>query len=106
VEIESAAGKVRARADGLSWKITAPEAFKPTPAREQRALAHPRPACLRFLDESAAGIPRYLSKPDVTVRIWEEWAKEPKTLLLGLAERWRAGESSRGWPRRRGQGRW
>jgi len=93
VEIESAAGKVVLERDGLSWKITAPEVFKADSGAVNNVLWRIRDLrASGFLDESAAGIPRYLSKPDVTVRIWEEGAKEPKTLLLGLSGTVRAGE--------------
>jgi hypothetical protein len=93
VEIDSAAGKVVLERDGLSWKITAPEALKADSGAVNSVLwrIHDLRAS-GFLDESAAGIPRYLSKPDVTVRIWEEGAKDPKTLLLGLSGTVRAGE--------------
>jgi len=93
VEIESAAGKVVLERDGVSWKITAPDAFKADSSAVNNVLWRIRDLrASGFLDESAAGIPRYLSKPDVTVRIWEEGAKEPKTLLLGLSGTVRAGE--------------
>jgi hypothetical protein len=93
VEIESAAGKVVLERDGPNWKITAPEAFKADSGAVNNVLWRIRDLrASGFLDESAAGIPRYLSKPDVTVRIWEEGAKEPKTLLLGLSGTVRAGE--------------
>ena len=93
VEIETAGGKVTLERDGITWKITAPEALKADTGAVNGLLWRIRD--LRgsgFLDESAAGIPRYLSKPDVTVRIWEEGSKEPKTLLLGLSGAVRAGE--------------
>ncbi len=93
VEIESAAGKVMLERDGTAWKITAPEALKADPGVVNGLLWRLRDLrASGFLDESAAGIPRYLSKPDVTVRIWEEGAKEPKTLLLGLSGTVRVGE--------------
>ena len=93
VEIESPSGKVTLERDGLTWKITAPEALKADGGAVNALLWRIRD--LRaggFLDETAAGIPRYLAKPDVTVRIWEEGSKDPKTLLLGLSPAIRAGE--------------
>src|SRR3984893_1307958 len=93
VEIETAGGKVTLERDGITWKITAPEALKADTGAVNGLLWRIRD--LRgsgFLDESAAGISRYLSKPDVTVRIWEEGSKEPKTLFLGLSGAVRAGE--------------
>jgi len=93
VEIDSTGGKVTIERDGINWKITAPEALKADAGavngllwkiRDLRASA--------FLDETAAGIARYLAKPDVTVRIWEEGVKDAKVLLLGLSNTVRGGE--------------
>src|SRR5438876_3696731 len=47
-----------------------------------------------FLDESASGIARYLAKPAVTVRVWEEGAKEPRTFLLTQSKDLKAGETT------------
>jgi len=93
IEIESAAGKVMLERDGLGWKITAPEALKADTGAVNGLLWRIRDLrAAGFLDESAAGIPRYLAKPDATVRIWEEGAKEPKVLLLGLSGTVKVGE--------------
>ena len=93
VEIESPGGKVTLERDGIAWKITAPEALKADAGAVNGLLWRIRDLrASGFLDESAAGIPRYLSKPEVTVRIWEEGSKEPKALLLGLSGTVRAGE--------------
>jgi Domain of unknown function (DUF4340) len=93
VEIETAGGKVMLERDGITWKITAPEALKADTGAVNGLLWRLRDLrASGFLDESAAGIARYLAKPDVTVRIWEEGSKEPKTLLLGLSSAVRAGE--------------
>jgi hypothetical protein len=79
--------------DGITWKITAPEALKADTGAVNGLLWRIRDLrASGFLDESAAGIARYLPKPDVTLRIWEEGSKEPKTLLLGLSSAVRAGE--------------
>lgn len=95
VELQHARGTVTLERDGSSWKITAPEALKADPGaingllwkiRDLRATA--------FLGETAADIPRYLPKPEVTVRLWEEGAKEPKTLLLGASSLKRAGQAA------------
>ncbi len=58
---------------GLLWKI-----------RDLRALG--------FLAESPAEAPRFLPRPEVTVRLWEEGAKEPKTLLLQSSTERRGGQ--------------
>jgi hypothetical protein len=93
VEIDSASGKVTIERDGTGWKITAPEALKADTGVVNGLLWRIRDLrASGFLDETPGGIARYLAKPDVTVRIWEEGAKEPKTLLLGLSSTLRAGE--------------
>ena len=93
VEIESAAGSVKLARDGINWNITAPEGLKADTGAVNGLLWRIRDLrASGFLDESPAGVARYLSKPDVTVKIWEEGAKEPKTLLLGLSKGIKAGE--------------
>jgi hypothetical protein len=93
VELESAAGTVALQRDGITWNITAPEALKADTGAVNGLLWRLRDLrASGFLDESPAGIARYLSKPDVTVKIWEEGVKEPKTLLLGLSKAIRVGE--------------
>ena len=93
IEIESAGGKVMLEREGLGWKITAPEALKADTGAVNGLLWRIRDLrAAGFLDESGAGIPRYLAKPDATVRIWEEGAKEPKVLLLGLSGTVKVGE--------------
>lgn len=93
VEIESAAGKVTLQRDGINWNITAPEPLKADTGAVNGLLWRVRDLrASGFLDESPSGIARYLSKPDVTVKIWEEGAKDPKTLLLGLSNAIKVGE--------------
>jgi hypothetical protein len=93
VEIESAAGTVKLERDGINWNITAPEALKADTGAVNGLLWRIRDLrASGFLDESPAGVARYLSKPDVTVKIWEEGGKEPKTLLLGLSKAVKVGE--------------
>jgi uncharacterized protein DUF4340 len=93
VEIASVAGTVMLERDGTGWKITAPEALKADTGAVNGLLWKIRDLrASGFLDESPAGVARYLSKPDVSVKIWEEGAKEPKTLLLGLSKAVRVGE--------------
>jgi Domain of unknown function (DUF4340) len=93
VEIDSAGGKVTLERDGTGWKITAPEALKADAGAVNGLLWKIRDLrASGFLDETAAGIVRYLPKPDVTVRIWEEGVKEAKVLLLGLSNAVRVGE--------------
>jgi hypothetical protein len=93
IELESAQGTVKLARDGSGWKITAPERLKADPAAVNSLLWAVRD--LRaggFLGETAADIPRWIPKPDVTMRIWEEGAKEPKTLLVKTSSEMRAKE--------------
>jgi hypothetical protein len=93
VEIDSTGGKVTIERDGINWKITAPEALKADAGAVNGLLWRIRDLrASAFLDETAAGIARYLAKPDVTVRIWEEGVKDAKVLLLGLSNAVRGGE--------------
>jgi hypothetical protein len=93
VELESAAGKVTLQRDGINWNITAPEGLKADTGVVNSLLWRMRDLrASGFLDESPAGVARYLPKPEVTVKIWEEGAKQPKILLLGLSKGIKAGE--------------
>jgi hypothetical protein len=93
VEIVSAAGTVTLQRDGINWNITAPEGFKADTGAVNGLLWRIRDLrASGFLDDSPAGVARYLSKPDVTVKVWEEGATEPKTLLLGLSKAVKVGE--------------
>ncbi len=105
VVLESAKGTVTLERDGISWKITAPEAMKADTGAVNGLLWRLRDLrAAGFLDESAAGIARYLSKPAVTVRIWEEGAKEPRTFLLGASKELKTGGEGAGVAATAGQG--
>jgi len=83
VEVESARGLVRLEKDGATWKLTAPEALRADSGAVNNLLWKIRDLrATGFLSEGAGDIARYLAKPEVTVRVWEEGAKEPKTLLV------------------------
>ncbi len=85
VEVESARGAVTLEKskDGGAWKITAPEALSADPGAVNNLLWRVRDLrATGFVAEGAAEIPRYLGKPEVTVRIWEEGAKDPTVLLV------------------------
>lgn len=83
VEVESARGTVRLEKDGATWKITAPEALKADSGAVSNLLWKIRDLrATGFLSDGPGDIARYLAKPEVTVRIWEEGAAEPKALLL------------------------
>ena len=79
--------------DGTGWKVAAPEPLKADSGvvnsvlwsiRDLRASA--------FLGDAAVDVARLVKKPEVTVRIWEEGAKEPKTLLLQSSSEIRGGK--------------
>jgi hypothetical protein len=79
--------------DETSWKITEPEGLKADTGQVNSLLWKLRDMrAVGFLAEEAREIPRYLGKPDVTVRLWEEGAKEPKTLLLAGSSETRGGQ--------------
>jgi len=93
VEVVHGPDTVVLEKDGAGWKLTAPEPLKADSGavtqllwklRDMRALA--------FLSEFPADQPRYLSRPEVTVKLWEEGAKEPKTLLLQSSNERRGGQ--------------
>lgn len=93
IELEHGRGKVMLERDGTGWKITAPEALKADSAAINSLLWRIRDLRAQgFLAESASDVPRYLAKPDVTVRIWEEGAREPKALLLRASTETRGGQ--------------
>jgi uncharacterized protein DUF4340 len=105
VELESAKGKVTLERDGITWKITAPEAMKADTGAVNGLLWRLRDLrAAGFLDESPAGIARYLPRPAVTVRIWEEGAKEPRTFLLGTSTELKTGGAGAGVAATAGQG--
>ncbi len=94
VELDHARGKVTLERDGITWKITAPEALAADTGVVNGLLWRLRDLrASGFLDESASGIARYLAKPAVTVRVWEEGAKDPRTFLLALSKDLKAGQT-------------
>jgi Domain of unknown function (DUF4340) len=95
VELESPRGAVVLEKDGIAWKLTAPEPLKADTGAVNNVLWKIRDLrAAGFLDEDAAAIPRYLAKPELTVKIWEEGAKEPKVLLLGPSRETRGGQAA------------
>jgi hypothetical protein len=83
VQVDSARGTVTLEKDGSAWKITAPEALRADSGAVSNLLWKIRDLrASGFLGETPADVSRYLAKPDVTVRIWEEGSKEPHTLLV------------------------
>src|SRR6266508_1415129 len=93
VELESAKGRVVVERDGTGWKITAPDALKADSGPVNSLLWSIRDLrASGFLADGPADIPRFLKKPEVTVRIWEEGAREAKTLLLQPSPQVRGGK--------------
>jgi Domain of unknown function (DUF4340) len=93
IEIDSHRGKVTIERDGPGWKIAAPEALKADTGEVNSFLWKVRDLrAAGFLAEDASAIPRYLGAPAVTVKLWEEGATEPTTLLLGASGERRGGE--------------
>ncbi len=93
VEVLSARGRVVIERDGTGWKITAPEALKADSGAVSSLLWSIRDLrASGFLGDAPGDIPRFLGKPEVTVRIWEEGAKEPKALLLKSSREQRGGK--------------
>jgi hypothetical protein len=92
LELESARGAVSLAKDGNAWKITAPEALRADGGAVTNLLWKIRDLrATGFLADGAADVSRYLSKPDVTVHIWEEGATAPKTLLVKASSEKRGG---------------
>jgi hypothetical protein len=93
VELAHGRGAVTLEKDGSGWKISAPEALKADSSAVTGLLWKIRDLrSVGVLAETPAEAPRFLTKPEVTVRLWEEGAKEPKTLLLQSSAERRGGQ--------------
>jgi len=93
VEIESPKGKVVIARDGTGWKITAPDAVQADSGAVSSLLWSLRDLrASAFLSDAPADIARFVKKPEVTIRIWEEGAKEPKTVFVGPSPEVRGGK--------------
>jgi hypothetical protein len=93
VEIAHGRETIDLEKDGTAWKLTAPEALRADGGAVTQLLWKIRDLrALGFLAEGAADVPRFLSKPEVTVKLWESGAKEPKTLLLQSSPERRGGQ--------------
>ena len=105
VELESPKGTVSAREGGVGLEAHRPRGAQGGHGRGQlAALATPRPARLRVPGRGGGDIPATWPSPEVTVRIWEEGAKEPKVLLLRHSPKKSAAGRRRRWRRSPGQG--
>jgi hypothetical protein len=93
VELAHGGSGVTLEKDGNGWKLTAPEALKADSSMVTGLLWKIRDLrAVGFLAETPAEAPRFLSRPEVTVKLWEEGAKEPKTLLLQSSPERRGGQ--------------
>jgi Domain of unknown function (DUF4340) len=93
VEVAQGREAVVLEKDGTGWKLTAPEPLRADSGAVTQLLWKIRDLrALGFLSEGAAEVPRYLPRPEVTVKLWEEGAKEPKTLLLQSSPERRGGQ--------------
>jgi hypothetical protein len=93
IEIDSPKGQVVIAKDGAGWKITAPDALQADSGAVNSLLWSIRDLrASAFLSDSPADIVRFVKKPEVTVRIWEEGAKEPRTVLVGPSAEVRGGK--------------
>jgi hypothetical protein len=93
VEVESPKGAVALEREGVGWKLVSPEPLKADSGSVNGLLWRIRDLrSIGFIADDAAGVARYLSKPEVTVRVVEEGAKEPKTLLLASSKETRGGQ--------------
>ncbi len=93
VELTHAGSGVTLEKDGGGWKITAPETLKADSSLVTGLLWKIRDLrAVGFLAETPAETPRFLSRPEVTVKLWEEGAKEAKTLLLQSSPERRGGQ--------------
>lgn len=93
VELDSPRGPVVLEKDGVGWKLAGSEPLKADSGAVNNVLWKIRDLrATGFLDEDAAAVPRYLAKPELTVKIWEEGAKEPKVLLLASSRETRGGQ--------------
>jgi hypothetical protein len=93
VEIAHAHGGVTLEKDGTGWKLTAPETLKADSSAVTGLLWKIRDLrALGFLAETPAEAPRFLGRPEVTIKLWEEGAKAPKTLLLQSSGERRGGQ--------------
>src|SRR6266851_9263569 len=93
IELAHGRGGITLEKDGTGWKLTAPEALKADSAAVTGLLWKIRDLrALGFLAETPAEAPRFLTRPEVIVRLWETGAKEPKTLLLQSSNERRGGQ--------------
>jgi hypothetical protein len=93
VELAHGRGAVTLEKDGTGWKLTAPEALKADSSAVTGLLWKIRDLrAVGFLAETPAEAGRFLTRPEITIKLWEEGAKESKTLLLQPSSERRGGQ--------------
>jgi hypothetical protein len=92
--------------EGTGWKITAPEALRADSGAVTQILWKIRDLqALGFLSEGAAEVPRFLSKPEVIVRLWRR-GRRSRRRSCSSPPASAAAVSPPRWPRYRARGRW
>ena len=93
VEVDHGKDVIVIQKDGAGWKLTAPEALRADSGAVTQLLWKVRDLrALAFLSESPGDAARFLSRPEVVVKLWEAGAKEPKSLLLQPSAEKRGGK--------------
>jgi hypothetical protein len=86
LELSHGRGTVTLERQGAAWKITAPEALPADTGAVNGLLWAVRDLkATAFLAEEPAALARYLPRPEVTVRVWEEGGGAPRVVLVGSA---------------------
>ncbi len=95
VELTSPRGNVTLAREGNRWRITAPESVPADPVEAGAILSKVRELRAQaFITDDAAGIPRYLSTPEVRLSLTQEGAPAPITILLAPSPERRGGQPS------------
>ena len=95
VEVTHPKGTFTLERDGAAWKLTAPEAARADGGAVNGFLWSIRDLrATGFLAEEPQGAARFLPRPEVTIRLWEQGAKEPRVLLLGTGRDARISEKT------------
>jgi hypothetical protein len=93
IELKSPRGAVTLVKEADRWKIAQPESLPADPVEAGAVLMRLRGLRAQgFLSEDAAGIPRYLARPDVRATLTLEGAPAPLTVLLSPSGETRGGQ--------------
>src|SRR5437870_12850253 len=95
IDMDSLKGSVSLARYKGTWRIIAPEALPADQVEAGAILFKLRELKAQaFLSEDAAGISRFLGKPEVKVTVTEEGAPAPRTVLLAPSPEQRGGQPS------------